>query len=76
MQKHSNDELIARFKDWCPEVRKILSLTGTYLKWKLADFDRLDNWIHPSNKGVLLGDAGKSEDGTTGRGRIRLVVAQ
>lgn len=32
-------------------------LTGTYLKWKLADFDHLNHWIHPGNKAVLLGDA-------------------
>lgn len=57
MEKHSNSELLARFETWCPEVRKILSLTGTYLKWKLADFDQLKNWIHPSNHAVLLGDA-------------------
>lgn len=57
MQKHSNTELLSRFADWCPEVRAILSLTGTYLKWKLADFDQLEQWVHPSNHAVLLGDA-------------------
>jgi salicylate hydroxylase len=57
MQKHSNGELLDRFSDWCPEVSAILSLTGTYLKWKLADFDQLDTWIHKSNRALLLGDA-------------------
>jgi salicylate hydroxylase len=57
MQKHSNGELLDRFADWCPEVKAILSLTGTYLKWKLADFDSLSSWVHPSNHAVLLGDS-------------------
>lgn len=52
-----NTHLIERFKDWCKPVRKMTELTGTYLKWKLADFDQLDRWIHPSNKAVLLGDS-------------------
>ena len=53
----NNNELVERFKDWCYPVRKICSLTGQYLKWKLADFDQLQRWVHPSNKVVLLGDA-------------------
>lgn len=53
----NNDELIQRFQDWCYPVRKLCSLTGQYLKWKLADFDQLQSWVHPSNKVVLLGDA-------------------
>ena len=52
-----NAELVERFKDWCYPVRKICGLTGTYLKWRLADFDRLQRWVHPSNKVVLLGDS-------------------
>jgi salicylate hydroxylase len=53
----SNAELTERFKDWCPEVRKLCAMTGEYLKWKLADFDQLDHWVHPSGKVCLLGDA-------------------
>lgn len=53
----SNSELVGRFKDWCPEVRKLCAMTGEYLKWKLADFDQLDRWVHPSGKACLLGDA-------------------
>ncbi|KAK4508339.1 hypothetical protein PRZ48_002077 [Zasmidium cellare] len=53
----SNAELVERFKDWCPEVRRLCAMTGDYLKWKLADFDQLDNWVHPSGKVALLGDA-------------------
>ncbi|KAJ7062127.1 salicylate hydroxylase [Mycena amicta] len=49
--------LVGRFKDWCPQVRKLCALTGTYLKWKLADFTALERWVHPSGKAMLLGDA-------------------
>jgi len=53
----NSGELVARFKDWCEPVRKLCNLTGQYLKWRLADFDQLDRWVHPSGKVVLLGDA-------------------
>ncbi|TKA83350.1 hypothetical protein B0A55_00603 [Friedmanniomyces simplex] len=53
----SNAELVERFKDWCPEVKRLCAMTGEYLKWKLADFDQLDRWVHPSGKVCLLGDA-------------------
>ncbi|KAK0854654.1 hypothetical protein LTS02_011402 [Friedmanniomyces endolithicus] len=53
----SNVELVERFKDWCPEVKRLCAMTGDYLKWKLADFDQLDRWVHPSGKVCLLGDA-------------------
>ncbi|KAJ7771300.1 salicylate hydroxylase [Mycena maculata] len=52
-----NTHLVARFADWCPEVRKLCALTGTYLKWKLVDFSQLQRWVHPSGRVALLGDA-------------------
>lgn len=52
-----NALLVERFKDWCSPVRKLCALTGTYLKWKLADFDQLDRWVHPGGRAVLLGDS-------------------
>lgn len=52
-----NKHLVERFKDWCYPVRKLCGLTNKYLKWKLADFDQLDTWVHASGKAVLLGDA-------------------
>ena len=53
----SNNELVERFRDWCPQVQKLCAMTGQYLKWKLADFDQLPRWTHPAGKVVLLGDA-------------------
>ena len=52
-----NAHLVERFKDWCPQVRKLCALTGKYLKWKLADFEQLPRWVHPAGKAVLLGDS-------------------
>lgn len=52
-----NAELVKRFVDWCEPVRKLCGLTGTYLKWKLADFDQMRRWVHPSGKVAVLGDA-------------------
>ena len=52
-----NAHLVSRFRDWCSPMRKLCALTGTYLKWKLADFDQLEHWVHPAGKVALLGDA-------------------
>lgn len=53
-----NTELVERFKDCCPQVRKLCSLTNEYLKWKLAELKQpLKWWVHPSGKVALLGDA-------------------
>lgn len=52
-----NSELVKRFAEWCEPVRKLCGLTSTYLKWKLADFDQLKRWVHPSGKVAILGDA-------------------
>lgn len=56
-QSADNSGLIERFKEWCPPVRKLCGLTGNYLKWKLADFEQLNKWVHPSGKVALLGDS-------------------
>ncbi|RFU32114.1 hypothetical protein B7463_g4229, partial [Scytalidium lignicola] len=54
----SNEELIRRFADWEPRVKKIVSLIGEdFLKWRLMDLDLVDRWYHPSGKAALLGDA-------------------
>jgi salicylate hydroxylase len=55
--QRDNRELVERFKEWCEPVRKLCGLTGQYLKWRLADFDQLERWVHPSGKVALLGDA-------------------
>ena len=53
----SNRELVERFKDWCPQVRRLCAMTGDYLKWKLADFDQLEHWVSKSGQVALSGDA-------------------
>ncbi|KAH9824465.1 3-hydroxybenzoate 6-hydroxylase [Teratosphaeria destructans] len=53
----SNVDIVKRFRDWCPQVRKLCAMTGEYLKWKLADFDQLEHWVHASGRVCLLGDS-------------------
>ncbi|KAH7084373.1 hypothetical protein FB567DRAFT_498332 [Paraphoma chrysanthemicola] len=54
----NNAELVRRFAGWEPRVRKLVDLTNsTFLKWRLYDLDMVEHWVHPSNKGVLVGDA-------------------
>ncbi|KAJ7614880.1 salicylate hydroxylase [Roridomyces roridus] len=36
-----NHCLVERFKEWCPQMRKLCAMASTYLKWKLADFEQL-----------------------------------
>ncbi|KAJ6474521.1 hypothetical protein DFH09DRAFT_1472944 [Mycena vulgaris] len=52
-----NAHFVARFADWCPELRKLCALAGTYLKWRLADFAQLERSVHPTGRVALLGDA-------------------
>lgn len=53
----SNEELVRRFEGWCPEVSKLCGFAGSYLKWKLADFDELEHWVDRNGRVALLGDA-------------------
>lgn len=57
ISKGDNSELCHRFEDWEPRVRKLCSLTGDFMRWRLCDLANLSTWSHPSGKAVLLGDA-------------------
>ncbi|WAO95592.1 FAD-binding-3 domain-containing protein [Fusarium falciforme] len=48
-----NSELRRRFSGWDPRVEKLIENSGK----RLCDLDLVDNWVHPSSKAVLLGDA-------------------
>ncbi|KAL1844728.1 hypothetical protein VTK73DRAFT_1944 [Phialemonium thermophilum] len=52
-----NSELCKRFARWETRVRKLCTLTGDFLKWRLCDLPNLSRWVHPGGKAVLLGDA-------------------
>ncbi|UPK95695.1 hypothetical protein LCI18_006630 [Fusarium solani-melongenae] len=53
-----NSELRRRFSGWDLRVEKLIENSGKdFLKWRLYDLDLVDNWVHPSSKAVLLGDA-------------------
>ncbi|KAH7350130.1 hypothetical protein B0T11DRAFT_290613 [Plectosphaerella cucumerina] len=52
-----NSELQRRFEGWEPRVRRLVELSGDFLKWRLYDLDLVDNWVFPTGKAVMLGDA-------------------
>ncbi|MDB5941974.1 MAG: salicylate 1-monooxygenase [Ramlibacter sp.] len=51
----TRDEAVARFADWHPSVRSLVTKSDRYLKWGLFDRDPLPQW----SKGriTLMGDA-------------------
>ncbi|KAJ7632133.1 hypothetical protein FB45DRAFT_977986 [Roridomyces roridus] len=47
----------ADFAGWEPRVQKLLNLVQTTLIWPLMYREPLDDWVSPSGKVVLMGDA-------------------
>ncbi|KAF7554461.1 hypothetical protein G7Z17_g2931 [Cylindrodendrum hubeiense] len=46
------------YKGWSPMIQKLLSfLPEEVEKWRLTDLPAMTNWVHPSNKMLLIGDA-------------------
>ncbi|RFU34075.1 hypothetical protein B7463_g2329, partial [Scytalidium lignicola] len=45
------------FLGWDPRLVKIINMIDSTLKWPLMSGPRLDSWITPSNKLVIIGDA-------------------
>ncbi|KAF4547700.1 FAD-binding domain-containing protein 8 [Elsinoe fawcettii] len=51
-------EVKAAYRGWNPMVQKLLSfLPDDVEKWRLIDLKPIDDWVHPSGKMVLIGDA-------------------
>ena len=57
IMESNNEELMHRFGDWEPRIRKLCAMAKGFLKWKLFDLRVLNTWVHPSGKACLLGDA-------------------
>jgi salicylate hydroxylase len=53
--KADKDDLLHLFRDWPAEVRNLLSLSDTWLKWALCSVDAAGPWTHGST--ALMGDA-------------------
>lgn len=45
------------FKDWDPRLVKVIGMIDSTMKWPLVTGTGLSNWVHPTNKLVVLGDA-------------------
>ncbi|KAJ7920819.1 hypothetical protein B0H13DRAFT_2249664 [Mycena leptocephala] len=53
----SVEKMRADFDGWEPRVKKLLGLVPTTLIWPLLYREPLDEWVAPTGKVVLLGDA-------------------
>lgn len=56
-RKGDKKEMLDFYKDWCPEVRNLLSYVpeGEVMEWTLNTHAALPSWVE--NKVVLMGDA-------------------
>lgn len=56
-RKGDKKEMLDFYKDWCPEVRNLLSYVpdGEVMEWTLNSHATLPSWVE--NKVVLMGDA-------------------
>ncbi|EGY16165.1 hypothetical protein VD0002_g1119 [Verticillium dahliae] len=51
-------EVREAYKGWSPMVQKLLSfLPEEVEKWRLTDLPTITDWVHPSGKMLLIGDA-------------------
>ena len=50
-------EMLETFKGWDPKLLKLLSIPKEVLQWKLQNREEFSQWVHPSEKVALVGDA-------------------
>ena len=50
-------EMLETFNGWDPKLLKLLSIPREVLQWKLQNREEFPQWVHPSGKVALLGDA-------------------
>jgi len=56
-QRVAITDMKSHFKGWDPKLRKIIDMIQTTLKWPLLSGTRLDRWVTPSGKFLIMGDA-------------------
>lgn len=56
-QTQAIDGMRKQFEGWDPQLRKVISMVNSTMKWKLLTGARLSRWVHASNKLIILGDA-------------------
>ncbi|KAJ8118508.1 hypothetical protein OPT61_g525 [Boeremia exigua] len=56
-QSHAKEHIEKEFGGWDPQLTKLLALIDDCMKWPLKVGQRLDSWISPSSKLVIIGDA-------------------
>lgn len=55
-QQDSLAAMKKEFRGWDPRLTKLIDMIDSALKWPLVTGITLQNWIHPSQKLLLLGD--------------------
>ncbi|KAF9884613.1 hypothetical protein FE257_001435 [Aspergillus nanangensis] len=51
------DEMQGLFRDWDPNIGKLLSMCPSVLRWRLCIRKGIDSWVHPDGCFALLGDS-------------------
>ena len=57
IQRAEVPELRLKFRDWNPQIKKLLELTEKCSTWSLMHSEHNERWIHPSGNLLLIGDS-------------------
>ena len=55
-QGQAIDDMRKHFEGWDPRLCKVILRVNSTMKWPLLTGTRLERWVHPSNKLIILGD--------------------
>jgi salicylate hydroxylase len=56
-QETALEDMKAEFAGWDKTLTKLIGMIDSTMKWPLSTGARLERWIHPDNKFLMLGDA-------------------
>jgi len=47
----------AEFEGWDPKLTKLIGMIESTVKWPLVSGAKLERWVHPEKKMIIMGDA-------------------
>ena len=56
-QKTTLQDMKDNFRGWDSRLTKLIGLITSALKWPLLSGSKLERWMHPSKKLLIMGDA-------------------
>ncbi|SPO05579.1 probable 2-polyprenyl-6-methoxyphenol hydroxylase and related FAD-dependent oxidoreductases [Cephalotrichum gorgonifer] len=56
-QETALGDMKAEFSGWDKTLTKLINMIDSTMKWPLSTGSKIERWIHPSNKLLMLGDA-------------------